>query len=69
MRETANIFVTILLEACITFSNTAAQFIDLSHKPALLNWWAAVHWWATTLFQVGREMFRDNAKITPSHEF
>jgi len=32
-------------------------------RTALLNWWAA------QLLQVGREMFRDNAMNTPSHEF
>jgi len=39
------------------------------HRAALLNRWAAAHWWAAKLLQVGREMFRDNAIITPSHEF
>ena len=24
-------------------------------RPALLNQWAAAHWWAAKLFQVGRE--------------
>jgi len=32
-------------------------------RTALLNWWAA------QLLQVGREMYRDNAMITLSHEF
>ena len=35
-------------------------------RAALLNRWAAAHWWAAKLLQVGREMFRDNAIIAPS---
>jgi len=47
----------------LLLNNTAVLLAFLLLKAALLNQWAA------KLLQVGREMFPDNAIITPSHEF
>jgi len=43
--------------------DTVAFLPDVCCKAALLNRWGA------KLFQLGREMFQDNAIITPGHEF
>jgi len=40
--------------------------VTFSLGQLLLNRWAATHWWAVKLLQMGHEMFQDNAIVTPS---